>query len=167
VKERSKFLLVATAEDRRRFAARVGEPDEHGCRRWMGCFEEAGYGRYSIRRTTVRAHRVAYFFAHGVLPEVVMHICDNPACVNVEHLRQGTQLENIADRHAKGRNGAAYGERNGSARINAFVADLIRSSSLRTFELSKLFSLSWSSTKRVQVGKTWRRGELGEPSKAG
>ena len=43
--------------------------------------------------------------AHGPIPDglLVLHSCDNPSCVNPDHLRVGTQAENIQDRDAKGR----------------------------------------------------------------
>jgi hypothetical protein len=54
---------------------------------------------------TRRAHRVAWIKAHGPIPTglVVRHICDNPPCVNVDHLVLGTDADNIHDMHERGR----------------------------------------------------------------
>ena len=51
------------------------------------------------------AHRVAYEHKHGPIPKgmVVMHLCDNPACCNPDHLTLGTNKENMYDSVLKGR----------------------------------------------------------------
>jgi hypothetical protein len=63
------------------------------------------------------AHRIAYEECFGPIPDglQVMHSCDNPACVNPEHLSVGTTQDNTADRTAKGR--TPYGERHAGARM--------------------------------------------------
>jgi hypothetical protein len=62
-------------------------------------------------KVTVGAHRLAYTFTFGEIPDGlgVLHTCDNPPCCNPNHLWLGTQLENIADRHSKGRSKGGSG----------------------------------------------------------
>ena len=102
-----------TDSDRQRFFSKFerGEPD--ACWEWQGTIQSLGYGHFFAQNIRHRAHRVAFFFAHGYWPKVCRHTCDNPPCVNPAHLVNGTQLDNIADRAR--RNRAARGERNGAS----------------------------------------------------
>ena len=73
-----------------------------------GCLfkgNSADYGSVQHDGKTMRSHRLAYELEHGEIPEgmVVMHTCDNPGCFNPEHLKVGTQAQNMADMRAKGR----------------------------------------------------------------
>lgn len=77
-----------------------------GCWLWCGERNSSGYGRaYVLGNEKRLAHRCAYAIEHGEVPAgmVVMHTCDNPACVNPAHLQLGTVADNIQDKMAKGR----------------------------------------------------------------
>lgn len=65
-----------------------------------------GYGGFRVNSTSIRlAHNVSYELYVGEIPKgmKVLHKCDNPLCVNPNHLFLGTQLDNIKDRDMKGR----------------------------------------------------------------
>lgn len=68
-----------------------------------------GYGQFSIggraNGGNILAHRFSYELVHGKLPPgvCVLHRCDNPSCVNPDHLFTGTQQDNIADKMGKNR----------------------------------------------------------------
>jgi Flp pilus assembly pilin Flp len=96
------------------------------CIEWAGHRQRGGYGLTrmpgdSRRRTS--AHRAAWINANGPIADglYVCHTCDNPPCVNLDHLWLGTALDNARDRSAKGRSAhnrphsAGPGERNGRA----------------------------------------------------
>jgi len=76
-----------------------------GCWIWTARVSPAGYGQASYKRKSTFAHRLAWTLFRGPIPEglCVLHKCDNPPCVNPEHLFIGTQIENIRDCVAKGR----------------------------------------------------------------
>ena len=59
--------------------------------------------------TSLYTHRIAWEAARGPIPEgmVVCHHCDNPPCVNIEHLFLGTQADNLRDMRSKGREGSS------------------------------------------------------------
>lgn len=82
------------------------------CVIWNGFKDREGYGRKYLPRSEnagkskyIPAHRWVYQEAYGKVEKdmVVMHICDNPSCVNLEHLTLGTQRDNIRDMWSKKR----------------------------------------------------------------
>lgn len=77
------------------------------CIEWSGARNEKGYGRLKLRGEQCYAHRVAYEQAFGPIPEglLVLHSCDNPPCINPEHLSVGTYADNHRDMIQKGRQG--------------------------------------------------------------
>ena len=89
-----------------RFWRRVLSGDPGLCWPWLLKPDKDGYGLFSLRGNRVMAHRVAWAI-HNAKPlpagKVVMHSCDNPRCCNPAHLVLGSQVQNLADRDAKGR----------------------------------------------------------------
>lgn len=109
-----------------RFVSRDGSPPPHSpsignCWEWTGALDRNGYGLFMIRRRErVSAHRAAWFYATGRWPSpCALHRCDNPRCVRVDHLFEGTQADNVRDMISKKRAGcvALRGEAHGRAKI--------------------------------------------------
>lgn len=83
----------------------------NGCVDWTAGKNNAGYGIFKIGYRMWLAHRVAFELKVRKLKpyELVLHHCDRRSCVNVDHLFVGNNEDNVRDRVAKGRSGAAYG----------------------------------------------------------
>lgn len=112
-----------------RFWCNVNKNAEHGCWLWTGKVNHDGYGFLSINLQKGKrerfAHRVSWLLSGGEIPhgKIVLHCCDvkysrsditNRRCVNPEHLRLGTQAENVTDCVSSGRIGRTFGDANGS-----------------------------------------------------
>lgn len=97
-----------------------------GCWLWQGDVITKGYGRFSFGGGYESAHRLSFRLYVGPIPSghVIRHSCDNPICVNPDHLQSGTQKENIQDAVSRGR--MSLGERNGRATITAELVLQIR-----------------------------------------
>lgn len=89
-----------------RFMQYVEYDTNGGCWLWSYKTWRSGYGRFRLGFKYVAAHRFAYRqFKSDPGSLNVLHRCDNPLCVNPDHLFAGTQRDNVRDMHSKGRGG--------------------------------------------------------------
>jgi hypothetical protein len=126
----------AAVEAARFLAKGVANPDVAGCHYWVGAIGDDGYGRFQAGSgplaRTVHAHHWAFERAHGLRPTRLrlLHSCDEPSCVNAAHLALGTQADNVAQMHARGRgrrrHTAATDLRGPAGRARAIRAALAR-----------------------------------------
>jgi len=90
-----------------RFWSRVAiTANPEKCWEWQANCNPFGYGQVKLPEQSrpIGAHRYSYFLAHGKWPEpLCLHSCDNPPCVNPQHLREGTHADNNADMMTRGR----------------------------------------------------------------
>ncbi|MGE6580362.1 HNH endonuclease [Vreelandella aquamarina] len=121
-----------------------------------------GYGYLQHKGKQVLAHRLSYCKANdidmlAIDGFVVRHKCDNPKCINPEHLELGTQADNIADMHSRGR--GLRGERIGNSKITDEQADEIRrlykprSKDRNQYQIAKKFGITQSQVSMIITGK--------------
>jgi len=109
----------------------------------------------------IGAHRFSYQLANGPIPEGahILHRCDNPPCVNPSHLYAGSHLDNMRDRHARGRYDSFPGESNPNHCLTE--DDVVRMRALYASgncpqrELARLFHISQTQVGRVVRHESW------------
>lgn len=127
---------------------------------------ENGYGRICEKGGSVAAHRVAYEEHKGPIPEglVVRHSCDNPPCVNPDHLLVGTNKDNTRDMFDRGRARRHRGEQHYAASLTwEQVREMRRLNAefgVPQNSLSRLLGVNQSVVQGIIAGKTWK--ELGD-----
>ena len=114
------------------------------------------------------AARVVYAFFYGDFKEelCVLHTCDNPSCVNPEHLYLGNQKDNARDRESRGRNKAFssgfVGESNGQSKLTEKqVLDIIRNNTDSHSTIANNHGVSRSMVQRIKAGKAWKHLQEG------
>lgn len=135
---------------RETFAASWIENLETGCWEWIGRVYRNGYGKFYFQGKDMLAHRVAFTDFFGTEPNVVMHSCDNPCCVNPKHLHDGTTQENATDRVLKGRGKTKLTEE------DIVKIRKLSSEGMEQKELSRLFNTTQTNISNVVTGKTWK-----------
>ena len=131
-------LLKATLFNRCRLA-------ENGCWEWMRG-SDTKYGVFYHNNKNQRAHRVSYEAYHGPIPKGlhILHSCDNPACINPDHLRAGTVKENME------------GEQIGTAKLNTAQVLEIKASLLSSKELSRIYGVGPDTIWLIRSGRSWK-----------
>lgn len=140
-----------------RFWAKVkkGGPDD--CWTWTGSTSARGYGQTSFGGFSMFAHRVSWMIHFGPIPAdmYVLHRCDNPPCINPNHLFLGTNQDNYDDRDAKGR--VAHGERAAKAKLTAAQVMDIRASDEPDSVLGRRYGVYASTIRCARDGTKWKR----------
>lgn len=89
----------------RRFLSKIGPKNKDGCRNWLGTKNKDGYGLFYLNNKRIRAHRMMFFVYQGKWPsKFCIHSCDNPSCVSMSHLRDGSNKDNMQDQIIRKRN---------------------------------------------------------------
>lgn len=142
---------------------RKANVQEVGCWEWTGYRVKGNhpYGVYRFNNRTQAAHRVSYQLHKGPIPggSVVRHKCDNPPCVNPDHLELGTQKDNVQDMLFRGRD-RVVGSRNPMAKLNRETVDTIRSEYTPGVvgykKLAKKYGVSKETIAGIVTKRTWK-----------
>ena len=125
---------------------------ESGCWEWPTGHRSGGYGEVTIKGKKRRVHRVSYETFVGPVPagKSVCHHCDNPKCVNPEHLYAGTALDNARDVIERGSPGNSKLRKADIERAKSLYRD-----GMREQDLALTLGVSLSTVKNIIRNKTW------------
>lgn len=141
-----------------RFQAQIGNMET--CWEWVGGWDKDRYGSFKATHDGIthdRAHRFSYHYHKGVIPKGmhVCHTCDNPRCVNPDHLFLGTPKENMQDKIAKGRSRIPKGEDSHYAKITEDQARSILLDMRSYTRIARENGLTISGVSDIKNGNSW------------
>jgi hypothetical protein len=137
-----------------------------GCWNWTGCKNRQGYGqlgkspRIAGGVKALRAHQLSWIIYFGEIPSGmwILHKCDNPSCVNPNHLFLGTHQDNISDMVFKGRHSYPVGEDSHLSKLTKDdvikIKQLIKSGKSQA-SIAKEFKVSKSAVKHISRERSW------------
>jgi hypothetical protein len=134
--------------------------EQTGCWNWLKYKDKNQYGHMKVLGKSELVHRMAYQTLVGDIPigMFVCHKCDNPSCLNPDHLFLGTNQDNINDKVAKNRqskNGQQKGSKHSLAKLTEKDVVDIRASTLSQNKLALLYGVTQSSISHIQNKITW------------
>jgi hypothetical protein len=167
---------MITEKDKTRFWKNVVKLAS-GCWEWTGNREAKGYGRFGAENKMHKAHRFSYELHYGPIPEgkMIIHSCDNPPCINPDHISAGTCKDNSDDMIS--RNRAVHnrgtkphykkhpeeiqrGERIGTHKVTESqikqIRSLYASGGYYQHVIAKMFHISQTSVWRIVRDITWK-----------
>ena len=141
------------------FWLHVDKGGPNGCWIWTRYRQRQGYGWVCVQQKYYLAHRLAWEFVNGPVPDglFVLHKCDNPPCVNPDHMFLGDHQANCDDKIRKGR--IALGERVKRVVLNESKVRRIRElrgNGLNYEEIGRRLACNGAVVRNVCIGKFWK-----------
>lgn len=145
-----------------RMANKTSKSGIDGCWLWTAACDTAGYATIRVDKKLRRASHVAFEMHNNVRVTegmVIMHSCDNPACVNPHHLSIGTKALNNLDKKDKGRCNPRRGDNHPMHKLTTKDIDEIRSifnQGNHTFtSIASIYNVNRSTIARIVYRKNW------------
>lgn len=136
-------------------------PELGNCWEWTAALIK-GYGTATVHGKALRTHRFSWMLTYGNIPEglLVLHKCDNRKCVRPDHLRLGTNQDNMDDMWAKGRAFNKRGEEHWHHILTKAQVIEIRAryenGKVSASQLAKEYFVSRTNIKDIVNNKIWR-----------
>lgn len=145
-----------------RFLSYVKKTDS--CWIWVGSKmpPEYTYGAFKLKQKMIRAHRASWEIFRSPIPDglIIRHKCDNPPCVNPDHLVPGTKKENIHDMISRGRanwRGLKGEEHHNSKLKNNDVIRIrgLHSNGMAIRKISKMYNMTFENISMIVRRISW------------
>lgn len=147
--------------------ARCSVESESGCWNWNLARDKNGYGKAKVKQKDIRAHRLSWIAFRGEIPIgiLVCHKCDNPSCVNPDHLFLGSPQANMDDKVKKGRwrggpdcwDKSRLGAGHHKAKLNEekvlAMREMLKDRGIS--EVARFFQVSAGAVYAVKTRRTW------------
>lgn len=117
---------------------------------------KGGYGVVRVEGKQARVHRYVFIITKGEPQFDVLHSCGVRLCCNPDHLYDGDDKQNAADRDRHGRTAHNSGEVNGNARLTADQVSSIRADSRPVLEIAAEFGINKRYVYRIKAGERWK-----------
>ncbi len=145
---------------------RIQRSYETPCLEWNCCRVQDGYGQVRFRGKDIGAHVLSWLLNKGEIPigMKVCHHCDNPPCVNPDHLFLGSDKDNSDDAKKKGRLAQLKGSLNGWALMTEEKVTSMRQEwipyKVSARKLAEKYGLSQTQTERILRNEAWQHVPL-------
>ena len=149
-----------------RFITKIKVDKRTDCWNWTASTNRKGYGHFGVRDADGKwrikaAHRVSYEYCIGKIPSgiKVCHRCDNPKCVNPDHLWLGTDKDNSVDKFRKNRQAIVAGSKNPNAILNEEAVKKLRQlykAGYTKSNLASIFNIKLVTVRKIVTYKLWK-----------
>ena len=153
--------ITVTERQRVNFLAKFIPEPNSGCWLWTGAHDKrTQYGSFGLGTgLSFQAHRVSWAIHREPPPsdKQVLHRCDNPACINPDHLFLGDHAMNMRDKADKGRASAVRGSAHPKAKLTEADIIAIRASTENVLKvLCPRYGISDTKIYRIKTRRDWR-----------
>lgn len=172
IKDEVTGRFIQTQTTTQKFLEKIDVDKTSHCWTWTAQKDKDGYGTMMVninhKQKRMRAHRLSWqLYNHKEVPKglLVLHHCDNPSCVNPDHLFLGTAKDNTQDMVKKGRKGYNNigGERHPKARLDnekvIQIRELYATKKYTQKELGKIFKVGGRQIGYIVNNQSWRNIE--------
>ena len=144
-----------------RFPPQSKKDPNTGCREWQGLLNLQGYGVIGYDGKSVLVHRLAWALKYKSWPEnMLLHSCDNSKCINIKHLREGSQQDNMNDMMNRNRHARLKGEDHGSAKLTEKQVIKIRkkykTGRYTQKKLGEMYGITNANVSEICSKKSWK-----------